>query len=114
MSKKTDYDALAERLTDPEVPLKASRSALTGDAASQVGREFLLGEYGSERAIEAAMRRGRPKVGQSRGESPAVRGRLSQDDYVAFKRLEKATGRTQSDLVREAVHNLLDDHKMVG
>jgi hypothetical protein len=40
-----------------------------------------------------------------------VRGAISDEDFVAFKRLEKLTGLTQAELVREGVHLLLECHK---
>ncbi|HRY10689.1 MAG TPA: ribbon-helix-helix domain-containing protein [Candidatus Nanopelagicales bacterium] len=43
-----------------------------------------------------------------------VRARISENDYAAFKQLEQATGRSQSDLVREAVHQLLARHHLVN
>ncbi|MGL5825660.1 MAG: ribbon-helix-helix domain-containing protein, partial [Nocardioides sp.] len=45
---------------------------------------------------------------------PTVRGRVTPTEYAALKTLESQTGRTQSDLVREAVHQLLVDHKLVS
>jgi hypothetical protein len=43
-----------------------------------------------------------------------VRARISENDYAAFKQLEQDSGLSQSDLVREAVHRLLTDHKLVS
>ncbi|TWE10503.1 ribbon-helix-helix protein, CopG family [Rudaeicoccus suwonensis] len=117
MSTEIDYDALAARLTDPDYPVSSAGQVKTGDAAAAEGRAFLLREYGSEEAIAAAMSvsRGRPRVGDAkRGPSATVRGRISDTDYAAFKKLEEATGRTQSDLVRDAVHQLLTQHKLVS
>ncbi len=111
---KRNYDVLATRLTALDQPIKGSETA-AGAAAAQIGREFLVREYGSNEAVEAAvLTRGRPRVGQAIGASPTVRARISRNDYDAMKRLEAATGRSQSDLVREAVHQLLVQHKMVG
>lgn len=59
----SDYDELEARLTDPDVPLRAPASALTGPTAARYCRDFLLREYGSEDAITDAMRPGRPMVG---------------------------------------------------
>ena len=47
-----------------------------------------------------------------KGASPTVRGRLAEADFVAFRRLEQATGKKQSELVREAVQLLLAEHKI--
>ena len=116
MAEMTDqeYDELAARLTDPNIPLSAPREVHTGAAAARAGREFLVREYGSIDAVNEVLR-GRPRVGDTkRGASPTVRGRISDADYAAFKQLEDVTGRTQSELVREAVHNLLTAHKLVS
>lgn len=112
---KPDYDALAARLTDPNQPVTAAGEALRGAEAAEVGRDFLLREYGSTEAIERAMvKRGRPRIGASGGPSPTVRARITPDEYAAMKRLSESSGRSQSDLVREAVHQLLRDHKLVS
>ena len=110
-----EYDALAARLTDPNTPIPPPREVQSGAAAGSEGHAFLTREYGSQDGISAAMQRGRPRVGDTRrGPSPTVRGRISDADYAAFKELERVTGRTQSELVREAVHRLLAHHKLVG
>lgn len=106
----TNYDALAARLTDPATELPAPARVVTGAAAAAEGRAFLLGEYGSEEALERAMKPGRPKVGENRGPSPSVRGRLSEVDYARLVLLIEKTGKSQSELVREAVHLLLEKH----
>lgn len=119
MSELTDheYDDLAARLTDPDYPVASAGQVHTGAAAAAEGRAFLLREYGSQDAIDAAMgvRRGRPRVDEAkRGPSPTVRGRISDADYAAFKKLEEITGQSQSELVREAVHQYLAGHKLVS
>ncbi len=118
MSEVTDEQlaALEDKLTDPNSPLPRSTQGATGAAAAAQGRVLLLQEYGSERELGTALRQaGRPRVGQApRGASPTVRGRISDADYAAFKQLEDATGRSQSELVREAVHNLLTEQKLVS
>jgi hypothetical protein len=44
-----------------------------------VRRDFLLEEYGSEKAIADAVHSGRPRVGEpKRGESPTVRARIAE------------------------------------
>lgn len=108
----TDYNELAARLTDPATPLPQPGAVLTGAAAAAEGRAFLLREYGSEEALQRALRPGRPRVGSPGGESPTVRGRISDADFAAFKQLEKQTGKKQSELVREAVQLLLSEHKI--
>ncbi|MBF4571158.1 hypothetical protein ITJ64_01350 [Herbiconiux sp. VKM Ac-1786] len=56
-----DYEALAARLTDPEVETVAQRE-LYGEEAAAHGRALLLREYGSEEALKASLRPGRPKL----------------------------------------------------
>lgn len=108
----TNYDELAARLTDPATRLAEPSAVLTGDAAAAAGRAFLLDEYGSEEALQRALRPGRRRVGAPSGESPTVRARISDEDFAAFKLLEKRTGKKQSELVREAVQLLLAEHKI--
>ncbi len=48
-----------------------------------------------------------------RGASPTARGRVSEADHASFKQLEDVTGRSYSELVREAVHSLLTGHDLV-
>lgn len=107
--------APADKPSDPNYPLLASTQGAIGAAAAAQGRALLTEEYGSDEALDTVLRQaGRPRVGQTpRGASPTVRGRISDADYAAFKQLEDATGRSQSELVREAVHNLLTEHKLV-
>jgi hypothetical protein len=102
-----DYDALAERLTDPVAPLKPIGKALRGADAAEAGRAFLLREYGSEAAVREAMRPGRPRVGQSRGESPSVKTRLPLHEADALEELARRKSTTKSELVRLGVHRLL-------
>lgn len=109
-----DYDELAARLTDPAIPLPPPTDVATGAEAAARGHAFLLSEYGSEEALQRALRPGRPRVGSPSGESPTVRGRISDADFAAFKLLEERTGKKQSELVREAVHLLLVEHKMTA
>ena len=108
----TDYEDLAARFTDPASPLPEPVAVFTGVAAATEGRAFLLREYGSEEALKRALRPGRPRVGSPSGESPTVRGRISDADFAAFKQLEEQTGKKQSELVREAVQLLLAEHKV--
>ncbi len=105
---ETDYNELAARLTNPDTPIPEPTLVRVGEAASAAGRTFLLREYGSEDAVQRAIRPGRPRVGTAaQGESPTVRGRISNEDYAAFKQLEERSGKNQSELVRESVHRLL-------
>lgn len=115
MVSEHDYEAKSDRYADQSAPTQGAGPALTGVAAAAAGREFLVGEYGSEAAVQAEIRRGRPRLGAPRrGASPSVRGRLTDGDYAAFKELENETGLTQSDLVREGVHLLLQAHQKVA
>ena len=110
---KTNYSALTERLTGSE-PLTAS-DVRTGNEAAAAGHELLLREYKSDASIAQAMRSGRPRVGSSKqGESPTVRARIDETDYLAFKELETELGKKQSELVRDAVHLLLQYHHKVA
>ncbi|MFK0009684.1 hypothetical protein ACIQTZ_21790 [Paenarthrobacter sp. NPDC090520] len=111
-----DYEALAQRLSDPDTEVQGIGTALHGADAAAAGRSFLLREFGSDEAIEAALRPGRPKVGQrqSAGPSPTVRGRISEQEYQAFNDLIRETGKGQSALVREAVHLLLQRHHKIA
>lgn len=115
MVTEREYEARSDHYADPSTRITAAGPALTGEAAAAAGREFLIAEYGSIEAVEKEMRRGRRKIGDPRhGESPVVRGRISEEDFVAFKKLEQATGRTQADLVREGVHLLLERHHRIA
>lgn len=73
---------------------------------------MLVREFGSEEALDEFMRRaGRTRRGETpKGPSPTVRGRLPEADFVAFKRLEQSTGKSQSELLREAVSLLLAEN----
>jgi len=107
-----DYEALAARLTDPEIPLKPTGKALFGEDAARAGREFLLREYGSEEALERALKPGRPALGEpGDGPSPTVRARISRHDFAELAQLREKTGRTEADLLREGVHLLLERYK---
>ena len=104
-----EYEDLAARLTDPDYVLTSGGQVKTGADAAAEGRAFMVREYGSAAELDKVLRQaGRPRIGQApKGASPTVRARISDADYAAVKRLEEVTGRTQSDLVREAVHQFL-------
>ena len=112
--EEIDYDALAARLTDPDVPLGPPLEVHTGEDAARFGREFLLREYGSEEALEAAMRRpGRPRVSHDpQGPSPVVRGAIPQTDFEALDAFVKRSGKKQSAVVLEAIHEYLLERKL--
>ena len=109
MATDNDFAALAERLTDPSTNLPTASKISTGAAAAARGRALMVGEYGSDEALDVVLRRaGRTRLGeQPRGASPTVRARLPEADFAAFKLLEQRTGKRQSELVRESVHRLL-------
>lgn len=54
--------------------------------------------------------RGRPRVGARRGESPAVKGRVTDTEFEALKEVIAETGRSQSQLVRQGVQLVLAAH----
>jgi len=110
-----DFDALSDRYADQAAPVAPVGPALTGAAAAAAGRAFLVEEYGSIEEVENEIRRGRPRVGESRrGPSPVVRGALTEEDFEAFKQLEASTGKKQADLVREGVHLLFERYKIAS
>ena len=112
MGNNIDFEALSDRYADAAEPIVATGPALTGEAAAAAGRAFAISEYGSVSAMEQEIRRGRPRVGETRrGPSPVVRGALTEEDFAAFKQLELATGKKQADLVREGVHLLLERYQ---
>lgn len=109
-----DYEALIDRLHGEE-PVTGVGEPLRGDAAAAAGHAMLLGEYGSDKAIDLAIRAGRPRVGEAkRGPSPTVRGRIAEYDYAALAQLEARTGKSESALVREAVHMLLQKYQVAS
>ena len=113
MSDQIDYDELDARLSDPDYPVYSAGQVETSDAAAKAGHEWLLREYGSQEAIDAALgvRRGRPSLDSTtKGPSKTVRARINAEDYAAVERLEKITGRRKSELVREALHQYLSGY----
>lgn len=111
-----DYEELAARLTDPATVLPKPANVRTGTAAAADGRELLLREYGSQEALDAAMRSaGRPRLGETpKGASPTVRGRIPEAERAAFDDLIRETGKKESELVREAVRLLLAEHHKIA
>ncbi|MFT7712311.1 hypothetical protein ACMT9Y_15230 [Clavibacter tessellarius] len=115
MGSERDYEERSDRYAEQTEPIRGVGPALTGQAATAAGRAFLVAEYGSEAAVEAVIGRGRPPLGETPGKiSPSVTGRLVPARWEEFKRLEKETGRTQSELVREGVELLLQAHRAVA
>lgn len=112
---EVDYEALAERLTNPATEVRPGETVLRGAEAAAAGRAMMLEAYGSEEALEAAMvRPGRPRIGAKKGPSPTVRTRVSEEDFALFAQLRQETGRTEAELLREAVHLLLVQHKIAS
>ena len=112
MESDQGFEEMSDRYADPATVVAPIGPALTGPEAAAAGHEFLVREYGSIAAVEAEIRRGRRKVGdERRGESPVVRGRISDSDFEEFKELEVRTGKNQAELVREAVKLLLSEHR---
>ncbi|MFJ8896655.1 hypothetical protein ACIRCZ_18880 [Leifsonia sp. NPDC102414] len=111
-----EYEALAARLTDPDTELPAPHNVLGGRVAEAAGRKFMLSEYGSQEALDAALRTaGRPRLESTpKGASPTVRGRIAEADRAAFDQLIEQTGKKESELVREAVHLLLEQHELAS
>ncbi|AMM18857.1 hypothetical protein AX769_00245 [Frondihabitans sp. PAMC 28766] len=109
-------EEFAEGLLDPNRPLPEGAKVFAGAAAAAQGRAMLLREDGSEEALQAALGRpGRvPVGGTAHGASPTVRGRVPEVEFAAFTRLATSTGRSQSELVREAIHKLLVEYKLVS
>ena len=114
MPTDEEWAAHAERITDPSRPMPTGSHIATGAKAAAEGRAILVREFGSEDALDAFMRRaGRARRGETpKGASPTVRGRLPEADFAAFKRLEHSTGRSQSELLREAVRLLLAKNRL--
>lgn len=109
-SEKTN-ETLAGELSESTRAIGPPRLSLSGEAASAAGRTFLLREYGSEEDIREAMRKpGRPRsvghadpVTKSAGASPTVRSRIPRADFERLATIEAATGKSESDLIREGV-----------
>ncbi len=116
MKKDAEFEALAARLTDPQTALPTPANVKAGDEAAVAGREFMLAEYGSQGALDEVLRSaGRPRVGVvAKGASPTVRGRIAEADRAAFDQLIAQTGKKESELVREAVHLLLEHHHLIA
>lgn len=66
------------------------------------------GERGS-----SEMRRGRPRVGEPRGESPVVKGRVTPAEFDELKAIMDESGSTQAELVRRGVQLVLQERRGV-
>ncbi|WP_431031196.1 hypothetical protein [Plantibacter sp. RU18] len=112
--KNIDYDALSDRYADPATVIIPVGPARTGEAAAAAGREFAIAEYGSVEAMEREIRRGRPRIGaepERAATARTVRATLSDRDWEAFEQLRAQKGARQAELVREAVHRYLVEHR---
>ena len=110
-----EFDDLADRLTDAEYELPRDGFVARGAEAAAHGHQLMAREFVGEAGLALALRAGRPRTGElPRGESPTVRGRISEADFEAFKRLEVQSGKKQSELVREAVHLLLVQNRLAS
>jgi hypothetical protein len=115
MGESFDYEETIRRLTDPDIPIAGVGRPLHGEEAAAAGREMMLREYGSEEALERALRPGRPGLSEpGNGPSPTVRARISRHDFDELARLRARTGRTEADLLREGVHLLLERYATAG
>ena len=109
-------DALASRLTGPAEVLSSPADVATGEKAAAGGRALMVSGYGSDEAVDTVLRRaGRPRVGERpKGVLPTVRGRIPEAEHVAFEQLMQQTGKKESELVREAVRLLLEQHQLAS
>lgn len=110
------FEALAKRLTEADSVSSPPAQVATGAAASARGYELLLREYDSPQTLEAELRSaGRPRIGAiPKGRSPIVRGTIAAAEHARFEQLKQETGKNESELVREAVHLLLEQHRLVS
>lgn len=115
-NEDTRFDSLTSRLTDPARVLSVPADVATGEKAAARGRALMVSEYGSDEAVDTVLRRaGRPRVGERpRGASPTVRGRIPEAEHIAFEQLMQKTGKKESELVREAVRLLLEQHQLAS
>lgn len=64
------------------------------------------GERGS-----SEMRRGRPRVGAPRGESPVVKGRVTRAEFDELAAIMAEFDRKQSELVRRGVQLVIQEYR---
>jgi len=107
LPKLEDWSAQAAHYTDPEQPFPQGRPCKPGEGAEAL----IIEAFGTRQAAEDFVRMGRPPIGgrERSGESRSVRGRVSDEQYDAFKQIMESTGGSQSDLVRQAVDLLIAD-----
>lgn len=105
MTKK-DYDAAA-RWAEDEMELKSgSGSAVRGQAAAALGRELVERSRGGRPALDSDAARGE--------ESPARQVRLPRKMSERVDALAKLQHRKPSEVMRDAIGEYLDAHKMAG
>lgn len=118
MAEKTDaeLESLAARLAGSATALPKPTDIATGEAAAERGRALMLREYGSQEALDEVLRTaGRPRLGAApKGKSPVVRGSIAEADRVRLDLLIRQTGKKESELIREAVRLLLEQHKIAS
>lgn len=104
-------ERLATRLIAGSGSLPVPTQIASGDAAAARGRALLVDSYGSNEQLDIELRKaGRPRVGEPpKGPSPTVRSRIPARDYAALVSLREHTGKSESELIREAIHAVLLD-----
>ena len=91
--------------------MKTTGTALRGADAAAAGRALLVDALGSDEALTAALRRGRPPASvESNGRSPLLQFRAAPDRVAALAELEHFSGLNRSDLLREGLELLLAKH----
>lgn len=104
-----EYDELASRLSDVTAPAESAQSPIHGAEAASIGRAMLEQQFGGAEALESAMRPGRPKLdaGYARGQSPEIRGRITQAQRAGIAKIKARTGANDSEIVRAAIDALI-------
>lgn len=107
------YDKLDEYYSDPKTEVNAVGKPLFGEEAAKHGQALLVKEFGSAEAVEAFIKRGRPRLGQqqSTGPSREIRGRITDRQYAALMSLMQKNHRTMSELIRDMTDSYLSAQK---
>ncbi|MGU3358666.1 hypothetical protein ACLBWJ_15535 [Microbacterium sp. M4A5_1d] len=106
-----DYEAASAAYADPAQPVSVVGPIHTGAAAAQIGRDFLVEQYGSLEKVNAEIKRGRPRVGEKRTPTKIVKGRVPEADAHELEAIEEETGLTESELVRRGIALLIKSHR---
>jgi hypothetical protein len=114
LSKKEEahYRRLAERAEAGEDLVPTGTSQHGADAAA-AGQALLREAFGSDQAVEEAIRRGRPNLSRNRaaGHSPAVNTRVTEVQNAQLEQLMTVLEfRTKSDVVRAAIDEYAARH----